>query len=40
LGSIWGQIDKHLGLDADRRALLLARTGDKYLFDPPKPLAK
>jgi poly-gamma-glutamate capsule biosynthesis protein CapA/YwtB (metallophosphatase superfamily) len=34
------EVTNRLKLLTDRRALLLARTGDDYLIDPPKPPAK
>ena len=34
------ELTTRLKLLSDRRALLLARTGDEYLTDPPKPPAK
>ena len=34
------EVTNRLKLFTDRRALLLARTGDEYLTDPPKLPAK
>ena len=34
------EVTNRLKLLADRRALLLARTGDEYVTDPPKQPAK
>jgi hypothetical protein len=34
------EVTNRLKLLTDRRALLLARTGDEYLTDPPKLVTK